>query len=91
MSNIVRIEANTPLIAPPAWVIWERSLIDLMNDSVDPLLENYVRKDGTILWPTTENFASIDGLDDAYESFHNWPLFYLLGGDDKFLDLSLKE
>ena len=62
-----------------------------MNDSVDPLLEKYVRKDGTIMWPTTENFASIDGLDDAYESFHNWPLFYLLGGDDKFLDLSLKE
>ena len=24
-------------------------------------------------------------LDDCYESFHNWPLFYLLGGSDRFL------
>ena len=31
------------------------------------------------------DFQSIDGLDDAYESFHNWPLFYILGGDAQFL------
>ena len=52
-------------------------------------MERYVRADGSILWPTRENFSGIDGLDDAYESFHNWPLFYLLGGSsDHILEYS---
>jgi len=88
---MTEIEADAPFIHPPEWAILERSLIDLMDDSAEPLLDKYVRPDGSILWPTTENFASIDGLDDAYESFHNWPLFYLLGGHDKFLDYSQRE
>ncbi len=75
----------------PVWAILERRLIDLMNSSVDLLLHKYIRPNGEILWPTTENYTSIDGLDDAYESFHNWPLFYLLGGADRFLSLSHKE
>jgi hypothetical protein len=62
-----------------------------MNQSVEPLLEKYVRPNGEIMWPVSEDFQSIDGLDDAYESFHNWPLFYALGGDKKLLDLSIKE
>ena len=81
---MIRIEANIPFIEPPQWAILERSLIDLMNGSVDPVMEHYVRSDGSILRPTSEEFSSIDGLDDAYESFHNWPLFYLLSGGDHY-------
>ena len=88
---MVTIEGNEPFIQPPEWALLERSLIDLMDDSVEPLLERYVRPDGTILWPTTDDFQSIDGLDDAYESFHNWPLFYALGGADKLRDLSQRQ
>ena len=62
--------------------VLERSLIDLMDASVHPLMQRYVRPDGSVLWPPTDDFSSIDGLDDAYESFHNWPLFYLMGGGD---------
>ncbi len=83
--------ASAPLGEPPLWAILERRLIDLMDQSVEPLLSRYIREDGSILWPTTERFHSIDGLDDAYESFHNWPLYYILGGADRFRDLSLRE
>jgi hypothetical protein len=85
------IVGNVPFIEPPQWATLERSLIDLMNSAVDPVMEKYVRDDGSVMWPTTDDFASIDGLDDAYESFHNWPVFYLLGGDDRILELSHKE
>ena len=89
--NIPGIVADAPCGAPPRWAVLERRLIRTMNGAVEPLLGKYVREDGTILWPTREDFKSTDGLDDAYESFHNWPLFYLLGGEDKFLELSHRE
>jgi hypothetical protein len=76
---------------PPEWAVLERRLIARMNETAEPLLEKYVRPDGSLLWPTTPDFSSIDGLDDAYESFHNWPLFYALGGHEKFREISLRE
>ena len=85
---MVRIEGNIPFVEPPQWAVLERSLIDLMDASVHPLMERYVRPDGSVLWPPTEDFSSIDGLDDAYESFHNWPLFYLMGGGEHILEYS---
>ena len=84
------ITGNIPFIEPPEWAVLERSLIDLMNGAAVPVMEKYVRDDGSVLWPTTESFSSIDGLDDAYESFFNWPAFYLLGGGDHILELSHK-
>ena len=85
---MVRVEGNIPFVEPPQWAVLERSLIDLMNASVHPLMERYVRPDGSVMWPTSDDFSSIDGLDDAYESFHNWPLFYLMGGGDHMLEYS---
>ena len=69
---MLKITGNIPFVEPPEWAVLERSLIDLMNDAVTPVMEKYVREDGSILWPTKEPFSSIDGLDDAYESFFNW-------------------
>ena len=85
---MTRIEANVPFVEPPEWALLERSLIDLMDDAVAPVMERYVHADGSIMWPTREDFTGIDGLDDAYESFHNWPLFYLMGGGDHLLEHS---
>ena len=79
------IEAQTRLQTPPTWAILERQLIDKMNAAGPEVLKKYTRSDGTLLWPTHPDFQSIDGLDDAYESFHNWSLFYMLGGDARFL------
>ena len=83
------ILANIPFKAPPSWAIWERSLIDVMNQSIHPFLAKYTREDGTLIF--RDDFGGIDGLDDAYESIYNWPLFYALGGDDDVLPLAFKE
>lgn len=79
------IEVQTPIQTPPTWAVLQRQLIDKMNAAGPEILQKYTRSDGTLLWPTSPDFQSIDGLDDAYESFHNWPLFYMLGGDAQFL------
>jgi hypothetical protein len=87
---VITIHATIPLAFPPAWAVLERKLIDIMNESVYPFLQKYTREDGTIIWrdkyPNTR-----DGADDFYESFYNWPLFYLLGGGDHMLPLAHKE
>ena len=79
------IEAQMQLQTPPTWAVLQRQLIDKMNAAGPEVLQKYTSPDGTLLWPTSPDFQSIDGLDDAYESFHNWPLFYMLGGDAQFL------
>ncbi|MEW6754340.1 MAG: hypothetical protein AB1505_25650, partial [Candidatus Latescibacterota bacterium] len=88
---MLTIRAEVPCIRPPEWALLERSLFALMDRAGEPLLERYVRPDGTLLWPTREDFQSIDGLDDAYESFHNWPLYYALGGDARYREWSQTE
>ncbi|QGQ95027.1 hypothetical protein EHS13_09080 [Paenibacillus psychroresistens] len=86
-----QIKVDLPFFDPPEWALLERQLIDLMNEAVDPLVERYIHPDGRIKWPTTDNHTGIDALDDTYESFFNWPLFYVIGGHEKFRELSLKE
>ena len=80
-----KIEARTHIHTPPTWAVLERQLIEKMNAAGPEVMEKYTRPDGTLFWPTHPDFQSIDGLDDAYESFHNWSLFYMLGGDARFL------
>ena len=82
---ITTIEAQTPIQTPPEWAVLQRELIDKINDAAPQVLKKYTRPDGTLFWPSHPEFQSFDGLDDAYESFHNWPLFYMLGGDAQFL------
>ena len=69
------IEAQTQIQTPPTWAVLERQLIDKMDAAGPEVLKKYTRPDGTLFWPTHPDFQSIDGLDDAYESFHNWPPF----------------
>ncbi|MBC7234702.1 MAG: hypothetical protein H5T69_02585 [Chloroflexi bacterium] len=63
---------------PPSWALWERFLIDKMNEAAPVYQERYTRKDGTFVW--RQEWPGFDGSDDGYESYHNWPLFYVLGG-----------
>lgn len=69
----------------------QRSLIALMNQSEDIILEHYLLPNGEIFWPDIEGFHGYGGVDNAFEGFHRWPLFYLLGGDDRFLDLAQRQ
>ena len=86
---MIRIEATIPCLNPPAWALWERKLIELMDQAVYPYLARYTREDGTLIY--RDDFRSRDGADDFYESFFNWPLYYLLGGGDHMLELSHRQ
>ena len=68
------------LAAPPAWAIGQRSLIAQMNEAAPVFQERYTRQDGSFVWRQT--WPGMDGSDDGYESYHNWPLFYALGGSE---------
>ena len=88
---LLTINATESILNPPEWAMLERELIDKINDAAPKVFEKYTRPDGTLFWPTSPDFQSIDGLDDCYESFHNWALFYLLGSNDWFLTQSHRE
>jgi len=72
---IIRSSKTCP---PPSWALGERFLIDKMNEAAPVYQERYTRKDGTFVW--RDRWPGFDGSDDGYESYHNWPLFYALGG-----------
>ncbi len=82
--------ASVPLNDPPAWAVLERTLFQVMDQAVHPFLDKYTRPDGTLIWGDTWK-NSRDGADDLYESFYNWPLYYLLGGGDHLLTLSQRQ
>ncbi|MCP4165708.1 MAG: hypothetical protein GY759_07420 [Chloroflexi bacterium] len=83
--------ASIPCLSPPAWAVWERKLIELMDQSVYPFLQKYTREDGSLIWRDSYEPGVRDGADDFYEAFFNWPLFYLLGGGDHMLDLAQRQ
>jgi hypothetical protein len=69
--------------------VWERRLIDAMNEAGPAFVERYTRSDGTLIW--RDDWPGMDGSDDAYESFHTFPLFYALGGSEEIHALARME
>jgi hypothetical protein len=65
-------------LTPPAWALSQRHLIEAMNQAAPVFQDRYTRADGTYVW--RQEWPGMDGSDDGYESYHNWPLFYALGG-----------
>ena len=49
-----------------------------MEQAAPVYQERYTRPDGSFVWRA--RWPGMDGSDDGYESYHNWPLFYVLGG-----------
>lgn len=62
----------------PNWALRQRHLIAAMNEAAPLYQARYTRADGTFVW--RDEWPGMDGSDDGYESYHNWPLFYTLGG-----------
>jgi hypothetical protein len=50
-----------------------------MGDLARDFVRRYTRPDGTLVW--RETWLGMDGSDDAYESFFNFPLLASLNGD----------
>jgi hypothetical protein len=64
--------------APPEWALLQRQILDKSWPAAKEFVARYTRPDGTLVW--RKEWPGMDGSDDGYESFYNFPLFYALGG-----------
>ena len=80
ISGMASITA-TSRAEPPSWAVMQRNLIRVMNEAAPLYRERFTWPGGTM--------RGHGKLDDDYECFFTWPLFYALGGDEKALDWSL--
>ena len=70
----------------PAWAGLQWKLIERMEESVGLFFKKYVRDDGTLIW--RDFWPGMDGADDAFEAFQNYPLLYALGAGGRLLELA---
>ena len=70
-------------MAPPAWALLERQLLHANSKAADRFAAKYVDERGYLLH--TPRWGTLDGPDDAIETFYNWTLLHALGGSDSVL------
>ena len=75
-------------MAPPAWALMERELLRLNSEACEAFASKYVDERGHLLH--TPRWGTLDGPDDAIETFHNWTLLHALGASDSVLELFKK-
>ena len=75
-------------MSPPSWALLQRQLLDENSKAVEAFAENYFDDRGYLLH--TPRWGTLDGPDDAIETFHNWTLLHALGGSDSVLELYKK-
>lgn len=63
---------------PPDWALWERHLMKEIYPAACEFVEKYTEADGSLKW--RNEWPGMDGSDDGYESFYNFPLYSALGG-----------
>jgi hypothetical protein len=75
---------DTPL-PPPAWALMERELLRANSEACVRFARKYVDGRGYLLH--TPRWGTLDGPDDAIETFFNWTLLHALGGSDELLEI----
>jgi hypothetical protein len=81
-TEIATVKATTP-VAPPSWAALERQLIRAMEEAAPVYLKRFTRPGGSLYGEGP--------VDDVYEMFINWPLFYAMGADEKLFRDALEE
>ena len=81
------IHVKTPM-APPAWALLERELLRYNSVAVERFAAKYVDERGYLAH--TPRWGTLDGPDDAIETYWNWSLLHTLGGSNSVLDLFKK-
>jgi hypothetical protein len=77
---VLKVEKAMP---PPAWALMERALLKANSDAARAFYKKYVDERGYLLH--TPRWGTLDGPDDAIETFYNWTLLHALGGDEDVL------
>lgn len=75
-------------MTPPAWALMERDLLRFNSLACERFAERYLDERGYLLH--TPRWGTLDGPDDAIETFFNWTLLHALGGSDSVLQLYKK-
>ncbi len=81
------IRIDTPM-SPPAWALMERALLEANSRAVERFAKEYIDSRGYL--PHTPRWGTLDGPDDAIETYYNWTLLHALGGNDNVLELYRK-
>ena len=81
------VHIKTPM-APPAWAALERELLRYDSMACERFAQKFVDARGYLLH--TPRWGTLDGPDDAIETFWNWTLLHALGGSDTVLELYKK-
>jgi hypothetical protein len=81
------LEIETPM-SPPAWALLERALLEANSRAVEAFANKYMDSRGYLLH--TPRWGTLDGPDDAIETYYNWTLLHALGGSDSVLQLYKK-
>jgi hypothetical protein len=74
----------TPM-RPPGWALLEQGLLKANSVACERFYEKYVDARGYLLH--TPRWGTLDGPDDAIETFYNWTLLHALGGKDSLLEM----
>lgn len=78
------IVVKTPM-APPHWALLERELLRANSRAAERFFDKYVDERGYLAH--TPRWGTLDGPDDAIETFFNWTLAHALGGADSLLPM----
>ena len=76
------VTIDTPM-APPAWALLERQLLQANSKAADTLRGEVSRR--ARISAAHAAMGTLDGPDDAIETFYNWTLLHALGGSDSVL------
>ncbi len=83
----VALVIKTPM-TPPEWALLQRELLRHNSEACRLFAERYLDERGYLLH--TPRWGTLDGPDDAIETFWNWTLLHALGGSDLVLRLYKK-
>jgi hypothetical protein len=76
------IPVSTPM-PPPEWAYAQRALMKESAAAAVEFAAKYIDPRGH--FRGVERWGGNDGPDDVMETFHNWPLAYALGADERLL------
>lgn len=80
----VTVRVSQPM-APPQWALLERELLKHNSTAVEHFAQRYMDERGYLAH--TPRWGTLDGPDDALETYWNWTILHALGGSDKVLQL----